>query len=107
MRKLLLIFKRRKKNSFNFKIYIKENMNRHFLYQKTSLKYKSYEKKKQNKNKSWMVLKHQAEKIFFFQKNMLSFVEILKKKSFRKKRISINNKKKLLQHQSIYIWQRW
>jgi len=51
-----------------------------------------------------MDLKHQAEKIFFFQKNMLSFVEILKKKSFRKIRISINNKKKKrLQHQSIYI----
>ena len=51
MRKLLLIFKRRKKNSFNFKIYIKENMNRHFLYQKTSLKYKSYENKKNKQTK--------------------------------------------------------
>lgn len=41
-----------------------------------------------------MVLKHQAEKIFFFQKNMLSFVEILKKKALENKRISINNNKK-------------
>jgi len=50
-----------------------------------------------------MDLKHQAEKIFFFQKNMLSFVEILKKKSFRKIRISINNKKKTITT-SIYIY---
>jgi len=51
-----------------------------------------------------MDLKHQAEKIFFFQKNMLSFVEILKKKSFRKIRISINNKKKNDYNINLYIF---